>query len=230
MGFGCAIIGAWLATQLLVGVIYALCLAIGNRHAKFDQDAFTKSGLVLSLTTVVGAPVVIGLSLLFARLRAPMRAREYLGLHWPRLKTVIVGSITFVALIIAADVILGAFENSDETPVMVQFYRSAKIVPLFWLAIVVVGPASEEFFFRGFMLEGLRWSRLGAAGAVVSTATVWAAIHVQYDFAGMAYIFSVGLLLGWIRLRTKSLPLCIVLHGLMNLMATLQMAYRYGSD
>jgi membrane protease YdiL (CAAX protease family) len=65
-------------------------------------------------------------------------------------------------------------------------------------------------------------SRLGAVGAVGLTSLVWALIHVQYDAYGIATIFVTGLLLGYVRLKTGSLYATIFLHGLMNLVATLE--------
>jgi membrane protease YdiL (CAAX protease family) len=107
----------------------------------------------------------------------------------------------------------------------VELYRNAGVRPLLWLAIVVAAPVAEEFIFRGFLFTGLRG--LGLSGwrnlaAVVATAGVWAGIHFQYDAFGVASVFLGGLLLGYARLRTGSLWLCIVLHAIMNLVATVE--------
>jgi len=48
----------------------------------------------------------------------------------------------------------------------------------------------------------------------------WAALHIQYDWAGMLQIFVVGLFLGWIRWRSGSTLLTFLLHVLFNLEAT----------
>jgi membrane protease YdiL (CAAX protease family) len=63
---------------------------------------------------------------------------------------------------------------------------------------------------------------LGGAGAIVLTALVWAVIHRQYDWYGVATVFAAGLLLGFARLRTNSIYSCLLMHALMNLIATIE--------
>jgi membrane protease YdiL (CAAX protease family) len=92
------------------------------------------------------------------------------------------------------------------------------------VTIVIVVPVSEESLFRGFLFEGIRHSRVGAYGAVLLTAVLWSLIHIQYDWYGVATIFISGLLLGLVRLKTESVWATSCLHGLMNLIATLEVA------
>jgi hypothetical protein len=47
-------------------------------------------------------------------------------------------------------------------------------------------------------------------------------VHVQYDLYGITIIFLAGLLFGFARWRTGSIYPCVLMHGLMNLVATLQ--------
>jgi membrane protease YdiL (CAAX protease family) len=51
---------------------------------------------------------------------------------------------------------------------------------------------------------------------------LWAAIHLQYDAYGIGMIFVCGILLGYARMRTGSVLLCMVMHAFMNLVATIQ--------
>jgi membrane protease YdiL (CAAX protease family) len=46
---------------------------------------------------------------------------------------------------------------------------------------------------------------------------LWAALHVQYDWTGIAQIFVIGIFLGWMRWRSGSLLLTMLLHALFNL-------------
>ena len=63
---------------------------------------------------------------------------------------------------------------------------------------------------------------MGAPGAILLSSIAWTALHLQYDWFFFAEVFSIGLLFGYIRYRTDSTWLTIVLHGLNNLAATLQ--------
>ena len=109
-------------------------------------------------------------------------------------------------------------------PFMVEAYRTAGFVPLFWLALIVAAPLAEETLFRGFLFEGIVRSRLGAIGTVILSSLTWALIHMQYELYGIATIFVSGLLLGYVRLKTGSLYATMFLHGLMNLVATIEVA------
>ena len=51
-------------------------------------------------------------------------------------------------------------------------------------------------------------------------------MHVQYDWATLAQIFLIGLLLGWLRWASGSTLLTILLHVLANLAATIQAAIK----
>jgi membrane protease YdiL (CAAX protease family) len=47
-------------------------------------------------------------------------------------------------------------------------------------------------------------------------------MHLQYDWFFFAEVFSIGLLFGYLRYRSGSILLTVILHGLNNLAATLQ--------
>ena len=91
------------------------------------------------------------------------------------------------------------------------------------MALIVAAPLGEEFLFRGFLLEGFRHPWLGTFGAVLLTSVLWAALHMQYVYFGIVMILAVGIFLGYCRLKTGSLWLCIWLHAFMNLVATVEL-------
>jgi hypothetical protein len=57
---------------------------------------------------------------------------------------------------------------------------------------------------------------------------LWALLHVQYAWVLMVQIFVIGLVLGWIRWRSGSTLLTIVLHVLVNLESTIETALKLG--
>lgn len=81
------------------------------------------------------------------------------------------------------------------------------------VAVVIVAPLSEEFFFRGLVLDGFR-KRYGDAHAVVFSAFLFGFFHLIPTQA--VYAFFVGLFLGWLRLRTGSLYPCLFVHAVVN--------------
>lgn len=189
-----------------------------------DTEDLKTNGLVLSLATILSAPLAVGLSVFFAWLRKGIPVRDYLGLRWPAGKTTILWCMVLLVFMALSDTVAVLLGNPIVPEVMKETYRRAQIVPLFWVAVAIVAPIAEEFLFRGFLLTGLHHSRLGATAAVILTSAAWAGIHQQYDAYGITLIFSVGIILGIARVKTGSTLLCILLHALQNLIATIQVA------
>ena len=78
---------------------------------------------------------------------------------------------------------------------------------------VVVAPITEEIVFRGLILRGLlgRWQpRI----AITVSAVLFALMH--FNPAQVPIAVGLGLVLGWVYVRTRSLGLCILGHALNN--------------
>ena len=153
-----------------------------------------------------------------------MSVKEYLALNPLSWRAAARWCAALVGLVVLSDGLTILLHRAIVPEVMVQVYQTAGFPLLLWLAVVVAAPLAEETFFRGFLFKGILHSRLGGAGAVVLTAFIWAVIHQQYDLYGVANVFAAGLLLGHARLRTNSIYSGLLMHGLMNLIATIEVA------
>jgi glutamate-5-semialdehyde dehydrogenase len=104
----------------------------------------------------------------------------------------------------------GALERLDFAPDL------GDIVEIAWLGpflAVVIAPVTEELVFRGLILRGLlgRWR---PAAAILFSAGLFALVHFNPVQAPVALLL--GLLTGWLYVRTRSLGLCILAHALNN--------------
>ena len=223
MGWTLVIAFAFIGAQLVAGIVIGLVNQDLGTREEIDTN-----GMVLAIITCLAAPVAVGLCVLFAFLRKQFPLKNYLGIKWIEAREIRRWCIGVLVLILASDA-LTSFTGRPIVPdFMLEVYDTAGYaMPILWFALIVAAPLSEEFLFRGFLFTGLKHSRLGGTGAVLATALVWASIHLQYDFYGMTTIFVAGIFLGLARLKTDSIWLCIILHGIMNLIATLEVvAYR----
>jgi len=224
IGMTLAVGGVFFAVTVVVIITVVVgAHVVGAGGAVADPSRLAESGLILSLSYIAAAPPSLAAIVLFVwlrRSRYPMR--EYLGLRWPRWGNLAAWTAGLLVLIGASDALTHLSGRPVVPQVMLDLYRSSVVPPLFVLMIVVAAPVFEEFLFRGFLLEGLRHSRVGAAGAVLLTSAAWAAIHTQYDWHGILVIFLGGLVLGGARVRTGSVWLCVVLHAVNNLVATIE--------
>jgi len=81
------------------------------------------------------------------------------------------------------------------------------------VAIAAAPAICEELLLRGIVLPALR-PALGAVGAIVASAALFAFIHM--DLYRAAFTFTLGLALGILRVRTGSLLAPVLAHALVN--------------
>lgn len=183
-----------------------------------------ENGYVLSLSTFVTTMVCCGLILGVIKLKRNSTLREYLGLRAIPLRTMLKWTALLLCVVVLSDFVTVLRGRPIVPDFMSAIYATASPLWTLWVALVIAAPLFEETFFRGFLLRGLESSFMGPVGAVIVTAGMWAAIHVQYDAFTMATIFSLGLLFGAARVVTGSLLVPIGLHAITNLVATIEAA------
>ena len=232
LGFGLVVGIVFLVTQILVAGAFAVVEIVTDPKPSLLQIAEnlgSVSGLLLALATIASAIVGVGLIIGIVKLRRSATVSEYLGLRLITRKTILVLLAVTAGVIILSDslsVLLGRPINPE---IMVDTYRTSVWPALLWIALVIFAPLFEEAFFRGFLFEGFRRSRIGAAGTIGLTALIWTLLHIQYGVYELATIFVLGILLGIVRLKTGSLWSPILMHAFGNLVATLEVALNVNS-
>jgi len=224
IGLSLAIGAAFLGVQVPVAIAYIAIAKTANPAAPLDEIAAgaETNGLLLAVAAWAVVPVFVGLSALFARLRRPWSAGEYLAMTPVSLGRLGAWLLATVALTTLADLVTYLLGREMVPQMMIDAYRTAGWPPLFWSALVIAAPLAEETFFRGFVFRGLQASRIGTRGAITLTALCWAAMHLQYDLYQIGHIFVGGILLGLARAHTRSTYTPLAMHALWNLIATLE--------
>lgn len=99
---------------------------------------------------------------------------------------------------------------------MVQLFSSIMKQPLGYLVIGILAPIAEELIFRGAILRVLldAFGRKGRWPAIALTALLFAVIHG--NLAQGTHAFVIGMVLGWLYVRTRSVLPGIVLHWVNN--------------
>jgi membrane protease YdiL (CAAX protease family) len=83
-----------------------------------------------------------------------------------------------------------------------------------FIYFILAAPVMEELLFRGIMLDGLL-KRYRPLTAILMTSLIFGIVHLNpYQFV---IGFVLGVLLGWVYLRTGSVAQCIVIHMSANL-------------
>lgn len=224
---GTTLWGLFIFAAMFVGQLLVVAYFLLRNRASLDYDTFKallSSGLTISLSVIMGLPAVLG-AIWIATRRARMPFAEYLALRGTSWRNFLIGAAALLVLIFGWD-FLSRMVGRDATPgFMLDVLKSAQADGALWLLVLafcIAAPVTEEFFVRGFLYRGWSESFLGPAGAVVLSSLVWTAMHMQYNWFFLGEVFSIGLLLGYLRYRSNSTWLTVAVHGLNNLLATLQ--------
>ena len=213
---------AIVAAFLLVGVagIFAMLIWL-NAPAELTDAKMTEilSSHVPYVTATFGASLIAALTTLALAVHlSRLSARTYLGLVIPEAYYVKFG-FTGLALLYGAFTLIDYFLWPQSGKLILRAYQEAlssgALLELI-LTVVVVAPIIEELIMRGFVQRGWAASRLGPTLAILLTTFVWTIMHQQYDWPLLVNIFCIGLLFGWLRNRSGSTLLTILLHITQN--------------
>jgi membrane protease YdiL (CAAX protease family) len=87
---------------------------------------------------------------------------------------------------------------------------------LAYLVFAMIIPVAEEILFRGYLFGAVKRG-LSDTYAVVITAFCFAIVHAQLLY--FVPLFTMGLALGWLRLKTRSLRVPMLMHAFNNWLA-----------
>jgi uncharacterized protein len=233
--WGTALWGLVIFAAMFVGQLAVVAWFVLRQEGPVDMAAAIHvigGGLTISLSVITGLPAVLAALWLAIRLsRTPFA--DYLALRWTSLGNLLIGIAALFVLVMGWDLLSRAAGRDAAPGFMMEVLKSAQADGALWLLVIafcVAAPITEEFFARGFLYRGWSESFLGPAGAILLSSLVWTALHLQYDWFFFGEVFSIGLLLGYLRYRSNSTWLTVVLHSLNNLAATLQTIWLAGQS
>jgi len=222
-----AAFAAWLAAQM-ISVAILLTWWNVNTGGLADIRQALDHGFAVALIVLAATPAFILVILLAVRLARASPA-AYLAFVPPPRRDLVLGLALLVVLLPLGDLSTWLSGRDIVHPFMVHSYVTAREGG-FWAvfalacAVVVAAPLTEEIAFRAFIYRGWSASPLGPAGTIALTSAIWAAMHLQYEMFYLVQIFGLGLVFGWLRQRSGSTLLPLLLHVLVNFTALLQTA------
>ncbi len=231
--WGTALWGLFIFAAMFIGQIAVVAWFVLRQGGPIDIATAVHvvgGGITISLSVITGLPAVLAalwLAIHFSR--TPFA--DYLALRWTSWTNVAIGVAGLFVLVMGWDQLSRATGREVTPGFMVDVLKSARADGALWLLVVafcVAAPISEELFARGFLYRGWSETFLRPAGAILLSSVVWTGLHLQYDWFFFGEVFSIGLWLGYLRCRSNSTWLTIVLHGLNNLGAVGQTIWLAG--
>jgi uncharacterized protein len=225
--WGTALWGVFVFAAMFAGQMVVVAWFVLRREGPIDMAAaihIVGSGLTISLSVIMGLPAVLAALWIAIRL-SRMPFADYLALRGTSWINFLTGAIALGVLVIGWDLLSRAAGREVTPGFMGEVLLTARADGALWLLVIafcVAAPVSEELFARGFLYRGWSESFLGPAGAILLSSVVWTSLHLQYDWFFFGEVFSIGLLLGYLRYRFNSTWLTITVHGLNNLAAVVQ--------
>lgn len=221
--WGLVVFAAMFVGQIAVVLFFALARGGGINRAAMIH-AVAGSGTAISLSVIAGLPAVLLALWLAIRITRTSFA-DYLALRWTSWRNVVLGIVGLVVLVVGWDLLSRAIGKEVSSDFMIDVFKSARADDALWLLVLAfcaAAPITEELFARGLLYRGLSESFLGVPGAILVSSMVWTSLHLQYDWFFFGEVFCIGLWFGYMRYRSQSTWLTIVLHALNNLAAVVQ--------
>ena len=129
------------------------------------------------------------------------------------------GYFAFIPVYFLFCIIKDFFFDDESQKVVQELFLNPELrhSPVILICIGFLIPLYEEVLFRGFLLGGLLYFVKGW-GSIVISAVVFALAH---ELQAMIPIFSLGLLLGYLRERTGSIWPAVAIHAFHNTLMVL---------
>jgi membrane protease YdiL (CAAX protease family) len=225
--WGTTLWGLFVFAAMFVGQIAVVAWFLFWHEGPIDVAAAIQvigGGLTISLSVITGLPAVLAALWIAIRITRTSFS-EYLALRGTSWTNLVIGVVALFVLVMGWDMLSRATGREVEPGFMGDVLKSARADGALWLLVIafcIAAPVTEELFARGFLYRGWSESFLGPIGAIVLSSMAWTVLHLQYDWYFLGEVFSIGLLLGYLRYRCNSTWLTIILHGLNNLAAVVQ--------
>lgn len=235
-------LGEWLIAGTLAGVVMVFCLLMQRSDELLALAAKTRDLEALlpdiykilqeQLTSPTYAEIAVIVTMIFAVLgmipyliyarRRQMKLGPLLDMKGVDAKKLGLMALAVIGLNNLSGFGMLATElafNSIGYTIIVDMSMDDTVLS-FWLMnvyAILLGPIIEEVLYRGILIEGLK--KYGEYVAIMGSAVIFGMAHGNL----MQFLPTVciGFLLGYIRVKTGSLTVTIILHALNNLYATL---------
>ena len=216
-----AVIGIYLLATVGTSIVVAIIAAISGGAESLAETMSSGPMSVLSYALSMGLTIV-GV-LIYRKLRRGTGRMFHFSLRGFNPMLILWGFVMVLLTGVVIEPVLELFPDAFLKMIDKMGMNGG------WSILMLVGlaPVMEEVLFRGILLESVR-SKHSAGRAIVVSALMFGVIH--FIPQQVVNAFAIGLILGYIYVRTESLWPVIVIHALNNAMAYVIMQWSDGAN
>jgi len=218
------IINSILLCLLIMGIQFFLGIIIGVLGLVF---IFNTNSLAMGALTVLSSIVSFGAAVLIGFKKTKRRFNEVFKLNrvsvflWIATVVFITG---FTIVTSETDNVLNYFLPPPEKfRYLFDTLLAGQPLIISIIAIGIIPALTEELFFRGLILDGLK-SNYSKRKSIIISALLFGIIHLNPWQFYSGFIF--GLIAAWICIETNSTLLCIFIHFFNNTLYSIVVRYR----
>ena len=216
-----AVIGIYLLATVGTSIVVAIIAAISGGAESLAETMSSGPMSVLSYALSMGLTIV-GV-LIYRKLRRGTGRMFHFSLRGFNPMLILWGFVMVLLTGVVIEPVLELFPDAFLKMIDKMGMNGGWSI----LMLVVLAPVMEEVLFRGILLESVR-SKHSAGRAIVVSALMFGVIHLIPQQVVNAFV--IGLILGYIYVRTESLWPVIVIHALNNAMAYVIMQWSDGAN
>jgi len=181
----------------------------------FNKNGDTELSEIPFYNTIVLLSVALGEYIVIKR---TMKTLNLVG--FPIRKTTVLISFLLVGFTIFGGILIGEFSSIFNLPNIVKWHEMSKFDII--VGGIILAPIMEELLFRGLILEGLLRT-YSPEKAIVFSSIIFGVIH--FNPAQILSATLMGIFLGWLYYRSKSLAPSIIVHFANNFLAFFPMFF-----
>ncbi len=216
-----AVIGIYLLATVATSIVVAIIAAVSGGTENFAETMSNGPMSALSYALSMGLTIV-GV-LIYRKLRRGTGRMFHLSMRGFNPMLILWGFVMVLLTGVVIEPVLELFPDAFLKMIDKMGMNGGWSI----LMLVVLAPVMEEVLFRGILLESVR-SKHSAGRAIVVSALMFGVIHFIPQQVVNAFV--IGLILGYIYVRTESLWPVIVIHALNNAMAYVVMQWSDGAN
>lgn len=216
-----AVVGIYLLATVATSIVMAIVAAVSGGAESLTERM--SSGPMSALSYALSMTLTIVGVLIYRKLRRGKGKMFRLSMRGFNPMLILWGFVLVLITGIVIEPVLNLFPESFLDLLNQMGANGGWSV----LMLAILAPVMEEVLFRGILLESVR-EKYSSGRAIVMSALMFGVIHVIPQQVVNAFV--IGLILGFIYVRTDSLWPVIIIHALNNAMAYVIMQWSDGAN